>query len=127
MADLPVYIARAETRTLGISGRALCSVRGNQFITDDPDHALYGGPGDAPGSIELFLAGVTSCAVLLVERIARAKSIAVPYLHAAMEATRDPNVTRPGPPVLDSARLVFTFRGVSREEAGLLVSTFQAR
>lgn len=122
-----VIRASAETVTLGIPGRALCSVRGNHFVTDDPDHPLYGGPGEEPSSIELFVSGITSCAVLLVERVARAKDIALPYVHAAMSVVRDTAAASDGPPVLQSAHLTFTFRGVTREQAGLLVEAFKGR
>ena len=86
----------------------------------------YGGPGEAPSSLELFLSGVVSCAVLMLERIARSEGMTLGPLRAEMEASRDPNA--PGqPPVLDSARLTFVFTGMSREEAGQLVETFKGR
>jgi uncharacterized OsmC-like protein len=80
----------------------------------------------APSSLELFLSGVVSCAVLMLERIARADGRTLGPLRAEMEASRDPE--SPGqPPVLDSARLTFVFSGMSREEAGQLVETFKGR
>src|SRR5918997_1231290 len=95
-------------------------------ITDDPATPHYGGPGDAPGSLELFLSGVVSCAVLMLERIARAEGRTLGPIRAEMDATRDPE-SPAQPPVLDSARLTFTFTGMTSEEAGQLVETLKRR
>src|SRR5215472_3221860 len=109
-------------------GRAIVQIRDNHLVTDDPSQpsTYYQGPGEAPGSLELFLGGIVSCAVLMLERIARSEGRALAPLRAEMEATRDP--TSPSqPPVLDSARLTFVFQGMTREEAGQLVETFKNR
>jgi uncharacterized OsmC-like protein len=76
--------------------------------------------------LELFLGGIVSCAVLMLERIARSEGRALGPLRAEMEATRDPT-SDSQPPVLDSARLTFVFQGMTSEEAGLLVETFKRR
>ena len=119
---------RAACYSSGTPGRAIVQVRSNHFVTDDPStpSSYYNGPGEAPGSLELFLSGVVSCAVLMLERIARAEGRALGPIRAEMEATRDPS-SPAQPPVLDSARLTFIFQGLSREEAGQLVETFKGR
>lgn len=127
MADENIFTAQAETVSSGIQGRALVSVRTNHFVSDDPDLPAYGGPGEAPNAAELFLSGITSCAVLMVERIARADGLPLERTHAEMEASRDTQAEREGPPVFDSARLTFTFSGLTREQAGQLVETFKGR
>ena len=109
-------------------GRAIVQIRDNHVVTDDPSQpaSYYQGPGEAPGSLELFLGGIVSCAVLMLERIARSEGRSLGPLRAEMEATRDP--TSPShPPVLDSARLTFVFQGLTTEEAGRLVETFKGR
>jgi uncharacterized OsmC-like protein len=121
-----VITGRAACYSSGTPGRAIVQVRSNHLVTDDPATPLYGGPGEAPSSLELFLSGIVSCAVLMLERIAHAEGRELGPLRAEMEATRDPQA--PGqPPVLDSARLTFVFTGMSREEAGQLVETFKGR
>jgi uncharacterized OsmC-like protein len=112
----------------GVAGRAIVQVRSNHFVTDDPSApaSYYSGPGEAPGSLELFLSGVVSCAVLMLERIARAEGRVLEPIRAEMQATRDPS-SEAQPPVLDSARLTFTFTGMTDEEAGQLVETFKRR
>src|SRR5215472_624463 len=109
-------------------GRAIVRIRGNHLVTDDPSEpsSYYHGPGEAPGSLELFLGGIVSCAVLMLERIARSEGRALGPIRAEMEATRDPTSSSQ-PPVLDSAKLVFVFQGMTREEAGQLVETFKNR
>ena len=112
----------------GTPGRAIVQVRNNHLVTDDPSEpsSYYHGPGEAPGSLELFLGGIVSCAVLMLERIARSESRTLGPIRAEMEATRDPTSTAQ-PPVLDAAKLTFIFQGLTDEEAGHLVETFKSR
>jgi uncharacterized OsmC-like protein len=109
-------------------GRAIVQVRDNHLVTDDPSEpsSYYQGPGEAPGSLELFLGGIVSCAVLMLERIARSEGRELGPIRAEMEATRDPTSTTQ-PPVLDTAKLTFVFEGLTSEEAGHLVETFKNR
>ena len=109
-------------------GRAIVQIRDNHLVTDDPSEpsGYYQGPGEAPGSLELFLGGIVSCAVLMLERIARAEGRTLGPIRAEMEATRDPTSTSQ-PPVLDSAKLTFVFQGLTSEEAGHLVEMFKGR
>jgi uncharacterized OsmC-like protein len=109
-------------------GRAIVQIRDNHVVTDDPSEpaSYYQGPGEAPGSLELFLGGIVSCAVLMLERIARSEGRSLGLIRAEMEATRDPTSSSQ-PPVLDSARLTFVFQGLTNEEAGQLVETFKGR
>jgi uncharacterized OsmC-like protein len=109
-------------------GRAIVQIRDNHVVTDDPSEpaSYYQGPGEAPGSLELFLGGIVSCAVLMLERIARSEGRSLGPIRAEMEATRDP-ASSSQPPVLDSARLTFVFQGLTNEEAGQLVETFKGR
>jgi uncharacterized OsmC-like protein len=109
-------------------GRAIIQIRDNHLVTDDPSEprSYYQGPGEAPGSLELFLGGVVSCAVLMLERIARSEGRTLGPIRAEMEATRDPT-SASQPPVLDTAKLTFVFQDMTSEEAGNLVETFKRR
>jgi uncharacterized OsmC-like protein len=112
----------------GTPGRAIVQIRNNHLVTDDPSEpsSYYQGPGEAPGSLELFLGGVVSCAVLMLERIARSEGRELGPIRAEMEGIRDPK-SPTQPPVLDSAKLTFVFQGMTGEEAGELVETFKRR
>ena len=122
-----VYSAAAETTTLPIKGRAVTRVRDRNFLVDDPDLPQYqNGPGEELGAVELFLAGVTTCATLMIHRIARAEGLDVPWVSVRMEGTRDMEAPRePGPQALDSARMHFVYRGVTDELAAYLTDAFQ--
>lgn len=123
-----VITGSAACYSSGTPGRAIVQVRHNHLVTDDPAEpsGYYQGPGEAPGSLELFLSGVVSCAVLMLERIARSDGRTLGPIRAEMEATRDP-ASPSQPPVLDSAKLTFVFQGMTAEEAGHLVETFKHR
>jgi uncharacterized OsmC-like protein len=123
-----VIRGEAACYSSGTPGRAIVQIKSNHIVTDDPSEpsTYYNGPGEAPGSLELFLGGIVSCAVLMLERIARSEGSALGPIRAKMEATRDPNSTS-HPPVLDAAKLTFIFQSLTSEEAGNLVETFKGR
>jgi len=123
-----VIRSEAACYSSGTPGRAIVQIKSNHIVTDDPSEpsTYYNGPGEAPGSLELFLGGIVSCAVLMLERIARSEGRALGPIRAEMEATRDPTSTSQ-PPVLDTAKLTFIFQGLTSEEAGNLVETFKGR
>lgn len=124
-----LYTAMVETSTLGIKGRGVTRVRDRNVLVDDPALPQYdNGPGEELGAVELFLAGITTCAALMIERIARAE--AIPYAHCTvrMEATRDMGAARErGPQAMDSARMHFTWQGISERDAAYLTEEFQHR
>lgn len=122
-----MYTAKAQTSTLGIKGRNMTRVRDRNFPVDDPNTPEYdNGPGEELGAAELFIAGITTCATLMIERIARAKEIAYESVTVTMEGTRDMRAERErGPQALDSARMKFVYRGVSQETAAYLTDAFQ--
>lgn len=128
MSDDRYFTFHAETFSSGTRGRAFARIRNNVFVVDDPSGAPYDGPGEEPGAGELFLAGITTCAGLMMERIARAEGLPLERVHVGMDGSLDTQADWGGrPPVLDSARMLFTFKGLTREQAGQLVETFKGR
>src|SRR5262245_53613288 len=117
--------ARVQTYTSGTPGRALSSARANHFVIDDL--ASHGGPGEAINAAELFLSGITGCAVLMMERLARANNLPLKRTDVRMEGTIDTQAQREGPPVLDSARMQFTLVGLTNSQAKELVDTYKRR
>lgn len=118
----------AETHSASTPGRMLQKVRQNNFVIDDPDRPAYGGPGESPNAGEYFLSGITGCAGLMMERIAREESLPLERVVVAMDAAIDTSITeRSGPPVFDEASMLFTFWGLTDEQAGQLVETFKGR
>ena len=117
--------AQVQTYSSGTAGRALSSARANHFVIDDM--ASHGGPGEAINAAELFLSGITGCAVLMMERLARADNLPLKRTHVSMEGSIDTQAQREGPPVLDSARMQFTLVGLTNAQAKELVDTYKRR
>ncbi|MFQ5426294.1 MAG: OsmC family protein [Gaiellales bacterium] len=127
MSDDRYFSFHAETYTSGRPGRALQRVRSNNFVIDDPARAGYDGPGEAPNAGEYFLSGITGCAALMMERIARADELPLSDVHVSMDADLDTEADHEGPPVFARARMHFAFAGTSEEQAAQLVATFKER
>ena len=75
---------RVQTYSSGTHGRAICNARTHHWVADD-------GGGDAVGAGELFLSGITACAVNMVERIAVTDDAPVDFMEVSAEAYRDPD------------------------------------
>jgi uncharacterized OsmC-like protein len=119
--------AQVQTYSSGTPGRALSSARTNHFVIDDMASHDHGGPGEAINAAELFLSGITGCAVLMMERLARANNLPLKRTHVSMEGSIDTQAQREGPPVLDSARMKFTLVGLTNAQAKELVDTYKRR
>ena len=113
-------------RSTDTFGRVLWSCRDQHFVADGPVH--NGCPGEAITPAELFLAGVATCGVELLEVIARAEE--VPLESASVEITGeiDPsNPVRPDVSVFNSVRLSFHLSGVTEPQATHLVERFKGK
>ena len=122
------FTFHAETFSSGTKGRAFSRIRNNVFVVDDPSRPGYDGPGEEPGAGELFMAAITTCAGLMMERLARADGLPLERVHVGMDGSLDTQADfGSNPPVLDSARMLFTFTGLSGEQAEQLVETFKRR
>ena len=121
------YTATATSSTIGSKGRNITRVRDRNFLVDDPNTPEYdNGPGEELGAAELFVAGITTCASLMIERIARAKGISYDGVTVTMDGVRDMVQERErGPQSLDAARMHFVYRGVDDETAAYLTDAFQ--
>ena len=78
-------VSAASTSTFG---RVLWSCRDQHFVADGPVH--NGCPGEAVTPAELFLAGIATCGVELVEVIARAEGIPLQAARARSPARSTP-------------------------------------
>jgi uncharacterized OsmC-like protein len=120
----PDTLVRAATS--GTFGRVLLSAGTNHLVVDGP--VRNGCPGEAITPAELFLGGVASCAVELVEVIARADGVPLTGVEAEISGTIDrEHAIRSDVTVFSSVDLRFTLRGVDDEQAARLVRTFQDR
>lgn len=107
-------------------GRVLWSCRDQHFVADGPVH--NGCPGEAITPAELFLAGIASCGVELLQVIARAEEAPLQAASVEVAGEIDPaDPVRPDVSVFNTVRLSFRLAGVTVEQAAHLVERFKGR
>lgn len=122
--DAHDYLVRSESTST--FGRVLLSARDQHMVVDGP--VQNGCPGEALTPAELFLGGVATCAVELVQVIAGQMGIDLRGVTAEMAGTIDRgHKVRQDVTVFGSAELRFTLRGVGDEDASALVEAFKGR
>jgi uncharacterized OsmC-like protein len=111
-------VNRVRTYSSGTPGRCLNQAGTHHFVIDDmhlsPQEIV---PTDA------FLAGISSCAVLMVERLAREAGIGVRRAEVDIESVRNAE----DPSLFDRISLDFTLQGPDEAQARHLVDEFQRR
>ena len=115
-----------EARSTDTFGRVLCAARDQHFVVDGP--VQNGCPGEAVTPAEIFLAGVATCGVELLQVIARAESVPLRSVSAQIEGWIDrDHPVRPDVMVFNGARLKLSLDGVTRAQAVDLVEKFKSR
>jgi uncharacterized OsmC-like protein len=99
----------------GVHGRSLNSVGHHHFVIDSPSL------GEEITSTDAFLAGISSCGVNLVERVAREQGILLQRTEVAIEGRRD----RQRSSDFERIHMRFTLTGPTQEQAALLVGRYQ--
>jgi hypothetical protein len=126
-------MSAVEVRRYGVSarstdtfGRVLWSCRDQHFVADGP--VWNGCPGEAVTPGELFLAGVATCGVELLQVLARAGDVPLQRASVEISAELDPaNPVRPDLNVFNSVTLSFRLGGVSQEQGTELAEAFKRR
>ena len=123
-ANVREYVAQAaSTDTFG---RVLASARNHHFVVDGP--VQNGCPGEAVTPAELFLAGVASCGVELVGVLAKSESIPLSRIAVDIQGTMDRSQPiRSDVSLFNAVRINFRMKGVSEQQAELLVKKFKGR
>ena len=122
----PVRSYAVDAHSTDVFGRVLWSCRDQHFVADGPVH--NGCPGEAVTPAELFLAGVASCGVELVQVIARTDETPVGSVRASISGEIDPErPVREDLTVFTSVRLELELEGVDQTEAERLVEQFKRR
>jgi uncharacterized OsmC-like protein len=120
----PDYVVRAASTD--VFGRVLLDARDQHLVVDGP--VANGCPGEAVTPAELFLGGVASCAVELVQVLARQQGVALTGVSAEMGGTIDrQHEVRDDVTIFRSVSLQFVLRGVGDEDAAALVEAFKGR
>ena len=117
--------AKARSYSSGTSGRCITSARTNHFVVDDADYS--GGPNEAITAAESFLSGITACAVLMLERLAREGDIPLKRSDVSIEATRDREADHQRYSVYDRVRMRLELTGPSEAQARELVEAYERR
>lgn len=113
-------------RSTDVFGRVLWTCRDQHFVADGP--VQNGCPGEAVTPAELFLAGVATCGVELLQVLARADDVPLGRVEARISGAIDrENPVREDVTVFTSVRLDLELEGVAEDEAERLVEQFKRR
>jgi uncharacterized OsmC-like protein len=104
----------------GTPGRSLNSVRGHHFVIDEPAYA--DGPGEEITPGEAFLAGVSACGVLIVERHARRTGARLVRAEVTITGLRN----KAEPSKFERVDLRFELIGPTQEQAEALVEQYKS-
>jgi uncharacterized OsmC-like protein len=123
-SDIRRYEARAaSTETFG---RVMCSVRDHHYVIDGP--VQNGCPGEEVTPGELFLSAVASCGVELIQVVAKSEAIPLQGIQVEINGWMDRSKpVREDVTVFNSVALHFQMKGVTHEDARLLVEKFKGR
>ena len=108
---------KVRSYSSGLVGRSLNTARNQHFVIDSPT------VGEALGSGEAFLAGVSSCGVTLIEKYALEKKVPVKGMQVAIKGIR----TNAEPNRFHSISVSFEIWGVSQGQAEELVEIWKSR
>jgi organic hydroperoxide reductase OsmC/OhrA len=124
VADVRRYTA--EARSTDVLGRMQLSARHHHVTVDGPP--WNGFPGEAVMPGELFLGGVASCAVELLQMFARDEGVPLGDVHVRIDAELDPD-DQPDPEhmLFNRVRLKVDAAGVTQARAEELVDRFKGR
>lgn len=126
MAQSEIREYEARAGSTAVFGRVLCSARNHHFVVDGP--VQNGCPGEELTPAEIFLTGVASCGVELVQVIAKSSNIPLKGIAVKIKGVMDRSKpVRPDVSLFNSVRLEFRLTGVSDEGAKQLVETFKGR
>ena len=126
MAAANVRAYAVDARSTDTFGRVLCSAREHHFVVDGP--AQNGCPGEELTPAELFLAGVASCGVELIQVLARDQGIPRARVASTISGEIEPDrPVRSDVTVFNRVRLRLELEGVTAEQGDLLVKGFKGR
>jgi uncharacterized OsmC-like protein len=115
-----------DARSSDVFGRVLCDCREHHFVVDGPVH--NGCPGEEITPAELFLAGVASCGVELVQVFAREEDLPLRSVRTEIAGEIEPgNPVRPDLTLFNRVHLAFRLDGVTQQQAEHLVERFKGR
>ena len=115
MADDDQVINSIRSYSSGVRGRSIANVRNHHIVIDEPSI------GEAITPAETFLAGVSACAVGLIENVAGQRELSLSNADVKIEGFRN----KSNPTYFQRVEMTFQLDGVSDDEARELVSAYQ--
>ncbi len=126
MTEAPIRRYTVNARSSDVFGRVLVNARDQHLIVDGP--VQNGCPGEAVGPAEIFLGGVATCGVELIQVLAKDLGVPLKGIAASIEAEQDPaKRKREDVSTFTAVRLRLTLSGVSQEQGEDLVGRFKRR
>ena len=119
MAELQLAY-QVNSHSTGTLGRAICNARTHAYVAD-------GSGGEMVGAGELFLSGISACAVNMVERIAHDEGVTLDWMDVTVESYKDADADHGDLSLYDGIRVHFEMWGVDDDEAHQLVDTWKRR
>ena len=104
MAELNLAY-RVHSYSTGTLGRAICNARSHHWVAD-------GSGGEEVGAGELFLSGISACAVNMVEGIAKTEQVPLDWMDVSVESYRYPDKEPGELSLYDDIRIHFQMWGV---------------
>ena len=124
MADVRRYAA--EARSTDVLGRMQLGARHQHVTVDGPPWNDFPGEELMPG--ELFLGGVATCAVELLQMFSRDDGVSIGDVHVLINAELDPDdQPHPDHTLFNRIRMRVEVDGVSQDRAEELVDRFKGR
>jgi uncharacterized OsmC-like protein len=117
---------QAAANSTDTFGRVLCKVRNHHFVIDGPEQ--NGCPGEEITPAEVFLSGVASCGVELIQVLAKSAGIQLRGIEVQIDGLMDRSKpVRPDVSLFNSVRLRFQMKAITEAEAKELVEKFKVR
>lgn len=126
MVQAEVRNYAVNARSTDVHGRVLCNVRNHHFVVDGP--VQNGCPGEEVTPAELFLTGIASCGVELLQSFAKATQVPLRGVNVEIAGTLDrSNPVRRDLSVFNAVHLRFKLTGVTEAQGAALIDRFKGR
>ena len=119
MAELSLAYA-VRSYSTGTLGRSICNARNHHWVADDSG-------GEEIGAGELFLSGISACAVNMIERLASEGEIPLDWMDVSFEAYRDMDAEPAERTLYEDIRIHFQMWGIADSDGENLVDTWKRR
>ena len=116
MAEEEITINTVRSYSSGVRGRSIANVRNHHFVVDEP------WIGEAQTPAETFLAGLTACAVGLIEHVAGERGNPLSHSDVTIEGFRE----SANPSYFQKVEMTFQLDGVDATTARDLVAAYQS-